>query len=170
MERGFKTRCEEMSRSLRAEIGLVATTPLRPDQLASYLDVAVWSVAELGLDESDLNQLIHEDPDAWSAITVSALGREAIVVNPKHRGGRYSSDVMHEFRTAADILARTSPTNAAIVRSPCNGFGRLPVCRPPPWVRPRVSTCQHAVSNVGWPAALGWFLSVGTRMGSYGSY
>ena len=97
MERGFKTRCEEMSRSLRAEIGLVATTPLRPDQLASYLDVAVWSVAELGLDESDLNQLIHEDPDAWSAITVSALGREAIVVNPKHRGGRYSSDVMHEL-------------------------------------------------------------------------
>ena len=97
VERGFKTRCEEMSRSLRAEIGLVATAPLRPDRLASYLDVAVWSVAELGLDESDLNQLIHEDPDAWSAITVSASGREAIVVNPKHRGGRYSSDVMHEL-------------------------------------------------------------------------
>ena len=97
MERGFKTRCEEMSRSLRAEIGLAATDPLRPDQLASYLDVAVWSVAELGLDESDLNQLIREDPDAWSAITVSASGREAIVVNPMHRGGRYSSDVMHEL-------------------------------------------------------------------------
>ena len=97
MERGFKTRCEEMSRSLRAEIGLGAIAPLPPDQLAAYLDVAVWPVTSLGLAESDLNQLIHKDPDAWSAITVSASGREAIVVNPGHRGGRYSSDVMHEL-------------------------------------------------------------------------
>ena len=97
MERGFKTRCEEMSRSLRAEMGLSATDPLSPDQLASYLDVAVWSVADIGLERNDLNQLIREDPDAWSAITVSASGREAIVVNPIHRGGRYSSDVMHEL-------------------------------------------------------------------------
>ena len=97
MERGFKTRCEEMSRSLRAEIGLDAAAPLLPDQLASYLDVAVWSVTRLGLRENDLDQLIHKDPDAWSAITVSASGREAIIVNPNHRGGRYSSDVMHEL-------------------------------------------------------------------------
>lgn len=97
MERGFKTRCEEMSRSLRAEIGLAAIAPLPPDQLAAYLDVAVWQVTSLGLGENDLNQLIHRDPDAWSAITVSASGREAIIVNPGHRGGRYSSDVMHEL-------------------------------------------------------------------------
>ncbi len=97
MERGFKTRCEEMSRSLRAEIGLNATDPLSPDRLASYLGVAVWSVGDLGLEQQHLGQLLFEDPDAWSAITVSASGREAIVVNPIHRGGRYSSDVMHEL-------------------------------------------------------------------------
>ena len=97
MERGFKTRCEEMSRSLRVEIGVGTIAPLVPDLLASYLDVAVWPVTSLGLGESDLNQLTHKDPDAWSAITVSASGREAIVVNPGHRGGRYSSDVMHEL-------------------------------------------------------------------------
>ena len=97
MERGFKTRCEEMSRSLRVEMSLGATAPLGPDQLASYLDVAVWSIADLGLERNDLNQLVRVDPDAWSAITVTASGREAIVVNPIHRGGRYSSDVMHEL-------------------------------------------------------------------------
>lgn len=97
MERGFKARCEEMSRSLREEIGLDAIAPLNPDQLASYLGVAVWPVTSLGLGRDDLNQLIHKDPDAWSAITVSACGREAIVVNPRHRGGRHSSDVMHEL-------------------------------------------------------------------------
>ena len=97
MERGFKTRCEEMARSLRAELGLDATAPLRPDHLAACLDVFVWSVTSLGLDEDDVHQLVSGDPDAWSAITVSASGREAIIVNPSHRGGRYSSDVMHEL-------------------------------------------------------------------------
>ena len=86
-----------MSHSLRAELGLEAVSPLGPDELARYLRVAVWSVAEIGLADEDLNQLIHKNPDAWSAITVSAAGREAIVVNPNHRGGRYSSDVMHEL-------------------------------------------------------------------------
>ena len=97
MERGFRSRCEEMSHSLRAEIGLGATAALPPDPLASYLGVAVWSVTMLGLDENDLSQLIDKDPDSWSAITVSASGHEAIIVNPNHRGGRYSSDVMHEL-------------------------------------------------------------------------
>ena len=97
MERGFKTRCEEMAHSLRIELDLDPTAPLSPDQLASYLDVSIWSVTELDLPQEDVRQLVHEDPDAWSAITVSASGREAIIVNPNHSGGRYSSDVMHEL-------------------------------------------------------------------------
>ena len=107
MERGFKARCEEMARSLRAALGLEATDPLGPDDLAAYLDVSVWPVSELGLDEQDLSQLVHEDPDAWSAITVSASGREAIIVNPNHRKGRYSSDVMHEL---AHLLLSHQPS------------------------------------------------------------
>ena len=97
MERGFKTRCEEMSRSLRTELGLDPTAPLPAEQLALYLGVQVWSVEELGLSPEDIRQLIHNDPESWSAITVSAAGRDAIIVNPLHRRGRYSSDVMHEL-------------------------------------------------------------------------
>ena len=97
MERGFKSRCEEMAHSLRLELNLHPTAPLSPDQLASHLDVSIWSVTELDLREEDVRQLVHVDPDAWSAITVSASGRETIIVNPNHRGGRYSSDVMHEL-------------------------------------------------------------------------
>lgn len=125
MERGFKTRCEEMSRSLRAEIGLGATAPLPPDQLASYLDVAVWSVTMLGLDENDLNQLIDKDPDSWSAITVSASGYEAIIVNPNHRKGRNSSDVMHEL---AHLLLGHQPSTmffAANGDMALRGYDRL---------------------------------------------
>ena len=96
MERGFKSRCEEMSRSLRFALDLKATDPLPAERLASYLDVLVWSVHDIGLSIEDLHQLVEVDADSWSAITVSAFGREAIVVNPTHQGGRYSSDVMHE--------------------------------------------------------------------------
>ena len=97
MERGFKTRCEEMSRSLRAELGLDPAAPLPAEQLASYLGVYLWSVEDLGLDSTDVTQLVHSDADSWSAITVSAAGLDAIILNPNHRRGRYSSDVMHEL-------------------------------------------------------------------------
>ena len=57
MERGFKTRCEEMSRSQRAELGLDPVTSLPAEQLASYLGVYLWSVEDLGLDPEDITQL-----------------------------------------------------------------------------------------------------------------
>ena len=97
MERGFKTRCEEMSRSLRAELGLDPVTSLPAEQLASYLGVYLWSVQDLGLDPEDVTQLVDNDPASWSAITVSAASMDAIILNPNHRRGRYSSDVMHEL-------------------------------------------------------------------------
>lgn len=97
MERGFKSRCEEMSRSLRAELGLDPASPLPAERLASYLGVYLWSIEDLGLAPADVKQLVHDDPDSWSAITVSAADRDAIILNPNHRRGRYSSDVMHEL-------------------------------------------------------------------------
>ncbi len=97
MERGFKTRCEEMSRSLRVELGLGPAAPLPAEQLASYLGVFLWSVEDLGLAPADVRQLVYDYPDSWSAITVSAANRDAIILNPNHRRGRYSSDVMHEL-------------------------------------------------------------------------
>ena len=97
MERGFKARCEEMSRSMRTELGIALIAPLPAKQLAPFLGVHVLQVAELGLSPDDTRQLLHNDPESWSAITVSAAGKDAIIVNPNHHGGRYSSDVMHEL-------------------------------------------------------------------------
>lgn len=107
MERGFKSRCEHMARSLRGELGLDPTAALSPERLASYLNIHVWPVTALGLGPSDIEQLVHVDSNAWSAITVAAAGREAIITNPNHRGGRYSSDVMHEL---AHLLLRHQPS------------------------------------------------------------
>ena len=112
MQRGFKSRCEEMSNSLRAELGLREVDQLPPDQLASYLDVFIWPATELGLDEDDLRQLLEVDCDSWSAITVSAVGREAVITNPSHRAGRLSSDVMHEL---SHLLLGHAPTTLYVI-------------------------------------------------------
>ena len=112
MERGFKSRCEQMARSLRVGVGLGPIDPLSPFALAGYLGVEVWDVTDLGLSEEDETQLVHLDPDAWSAVTVSAYGRDAIIVNPSHRGGRQASDLMHEL---AHLLLRHEPSTMVLL-------------------------------------------------------
>ncbi len=97
MERGFKSRCEEMARTLRIELNLDPTDPMPPALLADYLDVLIWSVEEIGLSPEDVNQLVEIDGDSWSAVTVSSSGKDAILLNPTHTKGRYSSDIMHEL-------------------------------------------------------------------------
>jgi len=86
-----------MARSLRIELGLDVSDPLSVEILADYLNVSIWSVLDIGLSENDLHQLVIVDPDSWSAVTVSISGKDVVIVNPNHQGGRYSSDVMHEL-------------------------------------------------------------------------
>ena len=97
MERGFKSRCEQISRRLRLELGLTPVAPMAVEELARYLDVSLWSVADIELSPEDLSQLVEVDQDSWSAITVSALDRDAVIFNPTHSDGRHSSNVMHEL-------------------------------------------------------------------------
>lgn len=113
LERGFKTRCENMARGLRKELGLSHVDPLPPRELAGYLDVPIFALADIpGLDPADIHQLLVVDPGSWSAITVSAGGREAIITNTAHRGGRPSTDLMHEL---AHILLGHEPSTMFFV-------------------------------------------------------
>ena len=107
MERGFKARCEQMARSLRVAIGLTAIDPLSPEALASYLNVHVLSLNDVGVSNDDLRQLLDVDPESWSAITVSGYGREAIIPNPAQMNGRHASNVMHEL---AHLILGHKPT------------------------------------------------------------
>ncbi len=98
MEKGFKSRCESIAQGLRKDIGLARVDPLPPTTLAEYLEVPVLALSEIpGVDPRDRRQLLEIDPDAWSAITVSAAERDVIIPNPRHTGGRPASDVMHEI-------------------------------------------------------------------------
>ena len=107
MERGFKSRCEAIARAVRVELDVTAHQPLDPNRLAKSMGVYVWSATQIGLSSEDVRQLTVVDSDSWSAITVAALGRVAVVVNPSHRSGRFSSDVMHEL---AHVLLDHEPS------------------------------------------------------------
>ncbi len=98
MERGFKARCESISVGLRRELGFAPIAPLSPYSLSEYLEVPVIPLTDMtGLETVDVRQLIEVDPDAWSALTVSNNGRDLIILNPVHTGGRPPSDIMHEL-------------------------------------------------------------------------
>ena len=98
MEQGFKSRCESIALGLRRELGLARTDPLSPHALAAYLEIPVLKLSDIpGLEPADIRQLLITDPDAWSAITVAHAGRELIITNPNHPGGRPATDIMHEI-------------------------------------------------------------------------
>ena len=97
MERGFKTRCENLALQVRSDLRLNKIAPLPPEALAEHLGVYLWSPQEIsGLSNEALLQL-RSDKDSWSAVTVSFGGVEAVIYNNHHARNRQSSDIMHEL-------------------------------------------------------------------------
>lgn len=97
MERGFKSRCENLALQVRSELKLTKVAPLPPESLAKHLGVQLWSPQDiLGLSGEALQQL-SRDKDSWSALTVAFDGVEAVIYNHRHARNRQSSDIMHEL-------------------------------------------------------------------------
>lgn len=97
MERGFKTRCENLALQVRADLGLNKTAPLTAEALAEHMGIYLWSPRQIsGLSREALLQL-RKDKGSWSAVTVAFSGIEAVIYNNRHSRDRQSSDVMHEL-------------------------------------------------------------------------
>lgn len=96
--RGFKTKCENISAETRKKLDLGKSDPLSPAVLAEYLGVCLLKPTDIdNLSEESRRQLLREDRDSWSAVTVSYLGVDMIFYNPTHSKWRHSSDIMHEL-------------------------------------------------------------------------
>ena len=97
-KRGFKTWCETTSLLLRKRLDLQPAEPLDAWQLSKYLGVEIWNPADIpDFDPESLAVLVEEDPESWSAITISTGSKDVIILNPTHSGGRPASDLMHEL-------------------------------------------------------------------------
>lgn len=96
--RGFKSWCENVAVLQRKALGLAPSAPLDAYLFARHLGIEVLNVEQVpGLDEQFLRVLLREDPDSWSAITLSVGPRDLVILNSAHSGGRPASDLMHEL-------------------------------------------------------------------------
>lgn len=96
--KGFKKICEDRAIRLRQELSFSASAPLDPYVLAEKLKIKVLNPEQInGLPQEDLNVLLKEDPDSWSAVTVCMAENYLVILNSAHSGGRPASDLMHEL-------------------------------------------------------------------------
>jgi hypothetical protein len=98
LERGFKAWAERTAAAIRGELGLSATEPLNPLQLASHLDVTLLQPDLIdGLPVDICEQLLERDPWGWSATTLELDGKTTLIFNPRKSAGRRASDIVHEL-------------------------------------------------------------------------
>ena len=96
--RGFKSWFENVAIRQRRELKLQPYDPLDARVLARHLDITVWQTEEVpGLGEEYLKILLGDGADSWSAVTISVEGKNLIILNSSHFGGRPASDLMHEL-------------------------------------------------------------------------
>jgi IrrE N-terminal-like domain len=96
LKRGFKASAERDATRLRAEMGLRASAPLDPGQVAAHLGVKVVSADEL-VPLAQLEDLERLQAFAFSAATFDIGERKFIVTNPLRSTGRRNSDMAHEL-------------------------------------------------------------------------
>src|SRR5215211_6946139 len=108
MQRGFKTKAEQIACELRVRLGLPAHSPLPAKKLIAHLEVLVMQPGEIpGLRPELIHEMQNGSSDQWSAITFyDALGKPFIIHNPRHAPTRQESDLMHE---AAHIICKHRP-------------------------------------------------------------
>jgi hypothetical protein len=98
LERGFKAWAERTATAIRGELGLSATAPLDPFQLAKHLGVTLLQPDLIdGLPRDVCDQLLERDPWGWSATTLELGDKTTIIFNPRKSPGRRSSDIVHEL-------------------------------------------------------------------------
>jgi Zn-dependent peptidase ImmA (M78 family) len=97
VERGFKSRCENLALQVRSDLKLDTVAPLPAQSLAKQLGVQLLSPQDIrGLSSKALHQL-GKDTDSWSAVTVTFDSTEVVIYNNRHARNRQSSDIMHEL-------------------------------------------------------------------------
>jgi Zn-dependent peptidase ImmA (M78 family) len=96
--RGFKSECERLALELRAELSIAAADRLDPHALAEHLAIPVISLAGFRAKcPSAFTQLVVNDRESFSAMTIFCGPRRMIVYNPSHPPGRHTNSVAHEL-------------------------------------------------------------------------
>ena len=96
--RGFKTRCENIAQSIRADLEPLPSVPLSVDTLANCLGGQIITPHDVPeMSGEALRVLLEGDADDWSAFTISGDGAALLIHNPTPSFGRRSSSIAHEL-------------------------------------------------------------------------
>ena len=98
MQRGFKSKCEQISKRYRKALGLAPDEAVPYQLFADHLNVRLWTPEDVpGLEEKHVHQLTVVDGSDWSAVTLNANGEYVVIVNSSHSERRLANDVVHEL-------------------------------------------------------------------------
>ena len=94
LRRGFKADAERISLSIRYKLGIGPTGPLDPDDVCRAFDIQLLKMSEVACDTS---MFMGAANDRFSAMTVCAGLKRAIVHNDTHHPYRQRSNIFHEL-------------------------------------------------------------------------
>lgn len=114
MRRGFKAEAERRAEAARADIGLDRLAQLDPWAFAEHLGVLVFDVNDLDLESKHSHQLLIQDPNSWSGMTLDEDGVRLIVLNNAHSRRRQCSTLMHEL---AHLILQHVPASVNVSSS-----------------------------------------------------
>lgn len=98
MRYGFKAEAERISASFRAKEKLTLEDKLDANSFLKKQGLIIWTPEDVpGVAESSLEQLIKNDPDSWSGITIKEGDTHLVIINPTHPATRLENTLMHEW-------------------------------------------------------------------------
>jgi len=98
MQRGFKSRCENISARYRKNFGLHIEDPFPYRKLAESMGILIWTPADVpGLSPKHLKVLTESKSSEWSAVTITVGLKSLIIVNSSHSESRLANDITHEL-------------------------------------------------------------------------
>jgi len=95
---GFKARTQRMALAQREALGLAATDPLNPRQLANHMSVRLGTPRDVpSLEPEHVTELLGPNADTWSALTIRTATGVLVVYNPEHDEARTNNSLCHEL-------------------------------------------------------------------------
>jgi Zn-dependent peptidase ImmA (M78 family) len=98
MRYGFKAEAERISASLRADVNITLSEKIDAKHFLRERGIIIWTPQDVpGVAEKSLKQLLENDPDSWSGITIKEGETHLVIINPTHPKTRLENTLMHEW-------------------------------------------------------------------------
>lgn len=114
MRRGFKAEAERTSLEVRKLFKLDECDPIDPWAYAAHLNILVLNVEDTDLAIEHKTQLLANDSDSWSGLSMLHHDQHVVVLNESHPKTRQRATLSHEI---AHIVLDHFPSEISVSES-----------------------------------------------------